>query len=227
MFSKQEWQVITQTLKQKRDWFNKSLGSQDQLTNKPAYEKNIQVIDGILEKINALQNPVELTPNTNNTENIAHYISTPATSPIRQAALSRRQNLQPKEIRVLLVDDDELICELVCTYLQAVGIKQIDRVHSGLKAISAMYDAYPTYNLVLCDWNMPTKSGLDVHNAMRAAERYMAAVFMLVTSVSDAKQIRNAIEEGVDDYIVKPIEPEVLIKKIARFFPSISATPTA
>ena len=82
-----------------------------------------------------------------------------------------------------------------------------------------MYDANPVYDLVLCDWNMPTKSGIDVHNAMRAAERYLGTVFMLVTAVSDAKQIRSAIEEGVDDYVVKPIEQEKLIKKISRFFP--------
>ena len=94
--------------------------------------------------------------------------------------------------------------------------------NDGLKGISTLYDANPVYDIVLCDWNMPIKNGLDVHNAMRAAERYMEACFMLVTAVTEAKQIRSAIEEGVDDYVVKPIEEEKFIRKIARHFPLIN-----
>jgi two-component system chemotaxis response regulator CheY len=44
---------------------------------------------------------------------------------------------------------------------------------------------------------------------------------MLVTAVTEAKQIRAAIEDGVDDYVVKPLEQDKLIKKIARFFPQV------
>jgi two-component system chemotaxis response regulator CheY len=44
---------------------------------------------------------------------------------------------------------------------------------------------------------------------------------MLVTAVSEAKQIRSAIEDGVDDYVIKPIEQDKLLKKIARFFPHV------
>ena len=65
---------------------------------------------------------------------------------------------------------------------------------------------------------MPT---WPMHNAMRAAERYIDACFMLVTAVTEAKQIRAAIEEGVDDYVVKPIEEEKIIKKIQRYFPQV------
>jgi two-component system chemotaxis response regulator CheY len=56
---------------------------------------------------------------------------------------------------------------------------------------------------------------------MRAAERYIDTCFMLVTAVTEAKQIRAAIEEGVDDYVVKPIEEQKIIKKIQRYFPQI------
>jgi two-component system chemotaxis response regulator CheY len=129
--------------------------------------------------------------------------------------------MEPKKIKVLVVDDDDLIATLMKAILQSVGIQQIDVATDGLKAISMLYDANPVYDLVLCDWNMPIKSGLDVHNAMRAAERYMETCFILVTAVTEAKQIRSAIEEGVDDYIVKPIEEQKIIGKIARHFQQI------
>lgn len=215
MFSKQELLVISQTLTQKRDWITKCIGTAEGAA-KTTLEQNLQSIESILQKI-----ATQLRQATPEKATVNHYISEKAVSPIRQAALTRRQELSPGQIRVLLVDDDQLICELVAAYLHAAGIHLIDFANDGMRGISMMYDANPIYDLVLCDWNMPGKSGIEVHNAMRAAERYMATVFMLVTAVSEAKQIRSAIEDGVDDYVVKPIEQDKLIKKIARFFPNI------
>lgn len=214
MFTKQELQVIGQTLAQKRAWITKNIGNAE--LNKPELEQNLQAIDSVLQKISQQLK----TPNGDKNA-VNHYISEKTISPIRQAAFGRRQELAPSQIKVLLVDDDQVICELVAAYLNAAGIRQIDFANDGMRGISMIYDALPIYDLVLCDWNMPSKSGIDVHNAMRAAERYLGTVFMLVTAVSEAKQIRSAIEDGVDDYVVKPIEHDKLIKKIGRFFPQV------
>jgi two-component system, chemotaxis family, chemotaxis protein CheY len=217
MFSRQELQVIGQTLAQKRDWITKNI-SNTEGNSKVQMEQSLQHIESVLQKITAQLKPANGEKNTVN-----HYISEKSVSPIRQAALARRNELEPGQIRVLIVDDDQLICELVAAYLHAAGIHLIDFANDGMRGISMMYDANPIYDLVLCDWNMPSKSGMEVHSAMRAAERYLATAFMLVTAVSEAKQIRAAIEDGVDDYVVKPIEQDKLLKKIARFFPNVKA----
>lgn len=217
MFTKQELQVIGKTLAQKHEWITKNLHNTDIEKSKAQLIQDLSLIESTLQKVSnklrTLEAPI--------TEQINHYVSTKVVPPIRQAALARRQELQPGQIRVLVVDDDQLICELINAFLRASGIHQINFANNGLKAIEVMYDANPIYDLVLCDWNMPTKSGIDVHNAMRAAERYMGTVFMLVTAVTEAKQIRAAIDGGVDDYVVKPLEQDKLIKKIARFFPLV------
>lgn len=217
MFSKQELQVIGKTLAQKRDWITKNLNNAEIEKSKRQLIQDLQLIETTLQKVTEQLRTME--PPT--AERTNHYISAKVISPIRQAAFGRRQDLQPGQIRVLVVDDDQLICELINAFLRASGINQIDFANDGLQAISTMYNANPIYDLVLCDWNMPTKSGIDVHNAMRAAERYLGTVFMLVTAVTEAKQIRAAIEGGVDDYVVKPLEQDKLIKKIARFFPQV------
>lgn len=217
MFTKQELQIIGQTLAQKRDWIGKNLEKVEAGKSRTQLEQNLPLIDSALQKITDKLRTFDTPP----TERVNHYISTKVVSPIRQAAFGRRQELQPGQIRVLVVDDDQLICELINAYLHSAGMIQIDFANDGLEAIATMYDANPIYDLVLCDWNMPSKSGLDVHNAMRAAERYLGTVFMLVTAVTEAKQIRSAIEDGVDDYVVKPLEQDKLIKKIARFFPHV------
>lgn len=217
MFTKQELQVIGKTLAQKRDWIAKNLPTTETDKAKTQLRQDLLLIDSTLQKVTDQLRAFE-TPTP---ERVNHYISTKVVSPIRQAAFGRREQLLPGQIRVLVVDDDQLICDLVTAFLRASGIFQIDFANDGLKAISTMYDANPIYDLVLCDWHMPTKSGIDVYNAMRAAERYLGTVFMLVTAVTEAKQIRAAIEDGVDDYVVKPLEQDKLIKKIARFFPRV------
>lgn len=218
MFTKQELQVIGRTIAQKRDWVTKNLSKPELQKNREQLLHDIQLMDSVLVKISDQLKPHPPTT----TETINHYISNKVQSPLRQTVVSRRNELTPAQIRVLVVDDDELIGELIRAFLAETGIEHIDFASDGLKAITMMYEANPIYDLVLCDWNMPTKSGIDVHNAMRAAERYLGTVFMLVTAVTEAKQIRAAIDDGVDDYIVKPLEQDKLIKKIARFFPLVS-----
>ncbi len=201
MFTKLETILITKTLQHRRDWITKNLDSPDQQPLKEQNQQMLNTIDGILDKLSA--------PND--------------IKPPKLTGAHKRVQLEPAQIRVLIVDDDELIVSLLQTLLRSAGIRHVDTAPDGLKGISMLYDANPVYNLVLCDWHMPIKNGLDVHNAMRAAERYMDTCFMLVTAVTEAKQIREAIDEGVDDYVAKPIEPQKILNKIARHFPKINA----
>lgn len=222
MFTKSELQLIGQTLIQRKDWLEKNIHKPELSKSLPQNEKLLGIIESALQKISHQLR--EQSTQTN--KEVNHYISTRAASPLRQAAINRRTELAPDDIKVLIVDDDQLICDLLTAHLRQAGIQMIDTAQDGMVGISMMYEANPIYDLVLCDWNMPAKSGIDVHNAMRAAERYINAVFMLVTAVTEAKQIKAAIDEGVDDYIAKPVEPEKLVKKIARFFPKVATSNT-
>jgi two-component system, chemotaxis family, chemotaxis protein CheY len=214
MFTKPEAQLIARTLTQRRDWLLKNIDNPEHAAAKEQNKKVLELIESSLAKLLQLFKPVQAP---------VDIISAPATpaKPAKMPIAQKRAQMQPADIKVLVVDDDHLISSIMQVLLNSYGIQQIDIADDGLKAISMLYDANPVYDLVLCDWNMPIKSGLDVHNAMRAAERYMDACFMLVTAVTQAKQIRAAIEEGVDDYVVKPIEEEKIIKKIQRYFPKI------
>lgn len=209
MFTKPEINLITKTLERRRDWIAKNLDNPDQQSLKEQNQQTLVIIDNVISKLNALT-PIDSGP-------------APAKPP-KLTGSQRRNQLEPAQIKVLVVDDDELISSLLHTLLRSLGILHVDSASDGLKGISMLYDANPVYDLVLCDWHMPIKSGLDVHNAMRAAERYMDTCFILVTAVTEAKQIRAAIDEGVDDYVVKPIEEQKIIKKIARHFPKVIAS---
>lgn len=217
MFTKSELQLIGQTLIQRKDWLEKNIHKPELSKSLPQNEKLLGIIESALQKISHQLHE----QSSQSSREVNHYVSPHVASPLRQAAINRRLELAPDDIRVLIVDDDQLICDLLTAYLRRAGIQMIDVAEDGMVGISMMYNANPIYDLVLCDWNMPAKSGIDVHNAMRAAERYINTVFMLVTAVTEAKQIKTAIDEGVDDYVAKPVDQEKLIRKIARFFPGI------
>ncbi len=212
MFSKPEAQLIARTLTQRREWLLKNMDNPEHATAKEQNQKILELIESSLAKLLQLVKPTQAP---------VDIISSTPTKIIRIPIAQKRAQMQAGEIKVLVADDDNLIASIMQALLSSYGIQQIDIAEDGLKAISMLYDANPVYDLVLCDWNMPIKSGLDVHNAMRAAERYVDTCFMLVTAVTEAKQIRAAIEEGVDDYVVKPIEEEKIIKKIQRYFPKV------
>jgi len=214
MFNKQELQLLGQTLTQRRNWLARNL--EQTPTPDPQAQQTLKQIDQLLSKISA-----EIKGPQNLPDTVNHFISTKAMS-MRDTAIKRRRNLVAEEIRVLIVDDDQLICELMRAYLENMGITGIDITTDGLKAINMIYEANPIYDLVLCDWNMPVKSGIEVHRAMHAAERYQASIFILVTAVAEAKQIRAIIESGIDDYVVKPIDQDKLLTKMASFFPKLN-----
>ena len=216
MFTNPEIQVILKTLLHRREWLSKNLNNPDFVANKTQNQHTMDIIDNVLGKLN-LRCKISDAPAPE------VIVPTQQTKPTKFTAAQKRAQMEPKKIRVLVVDDDDLIAAMMKAILQSVGIQYVDVAVDGLKGISMLYDANPVYDLVLCDWNMPIKNGLDVHNAMRAAERYMDTCFMLVTAVTEAKQIRSAIEEGVDDYVVKPIEEQKIISKIARHFPLVKS----
>ena len=204
MFTKTELQVVIKTLSHRRDWLEKNLNNPEFASSKAHNQETLAQLDSALRKL--------APPEKAGEAGDAAKLSVP----------QRRQVLPPEKIRVLLAEDDAASSELIITLLHGMGIKHVDLAKDGLKAVSMLFGANPIYDLVLCDWHMPLKNGLDVHNAMRAPERYQDTCFMLVTAITEAKQIRAAIEEGVDDYIAKPIDQATLQRKLTRVFPRIS-----
>lgn len=216
MFNKQELQIMGKTLMQRREWLIKNLETPDMQANRAQHQQTIQLLDGILSKLSQ-----QLQVESGDTSQVTHHVSSKPAASGKQAAQIRRQQLNPDQMKVLVVDDDSLLLELLKAMLNAAGITKIDLADNGMKAVNMMFDTNPVYDLVLCDWHMPEKNGLDVHTAMRASERYHHTIFMLVTAVTEAKMIREAIDEGVDDYVVKPIEQDKMLKKISRHFPLV------
>lgn len=111
--------------------------------------------------------------------------------------------------RVLLVDDDDLLTELLTEYLTAEGL-EVNRMPDGEKGVQEILNG-PSYDVVVLDSMMPKMNGLDVLKTVRAQSKI--PVIMLTAKGDDIDRIIG-LEMGADDYVPKPCQPRELLARI-------------
>lgn len=119
------------------------------------------------------------------------------------------------KVSVLVVDDASFIRDLVkkCLRNYFPGIKIEDAIN-GRKAQALL--AREAFDLVLCDWEMPEMSGLELLTWCRSQESMKAMPFVMVTSRGDKENVVQAIQAGVSGYVSKPFTNEQLLTKVKQ-----------
>lgn len=110
--------------------------------------------------------------------------------------------------RVLLVDDDNLLTELLTEYLSAEGL-EVHSVADGEAGVKEILS--DQYDLVVLDSMMPKMNGLDVLKTIRVQNK--VPVIMLTAKGDDIDRIIG-LEMGADDYVPKPCQPRELLARI-------------
>lgn len=116
-------------------------------------------------------------------------------------------------MKVLVADDSGIMRKIIIRSLNAVGVNEIVEAADGQEAIDA-YKNEPV-DLILTDWNMPNKSGLDVVTEIRAMGSSVPII--MVTTEAQKSQVIAAIQAGVNDYLTKPFEADDLRAKLDKF----------
>src|ERR1700693_2575173 len=114
--------------------------------------------------------------------------------------------------RILVVDDEDPIREIVCSMLAAANYKT-RQASSGLKAL-ALLDAGEEFELMLSDLMMAELDGLGLLE--RVKERYPDMPVIMVTAVHDISVALGALRNGAYDYLLKPFEREQLLATVRR-----------
>jgi len=119
------------------------------------------------------------------------------------------------KVSVLVVDDASFIRDLIKKGLRShfPGML-IEEAVDGRKAQQML--AKQNFDLVLCDWEMPQMSGLELLNWFRQQDQYKSTPFIMVTSRGDKENVVQAIQAGVSDYIGKPFTQEQLTSKVTK-----------
>lgn len=119
------------------------------------------------------------------------------------------------KLKVLVVDDARFIRDRVCAMVQdAFPASTVEAYENGQDAMKAMQDG--RFDVILCDWEMPQMSGLELLEWTRAQQAYQNTPFLMVTSRGEREYVLKAIQAGVNDYLGKPFTGEQLIQKIVK-----------
>lgn len=120
-------------------------------------------------------------------------------------------------LRVLVADDHFLIRQFVRNTLREAKINNVEMAADGNEAIEQIQKAKDVnlpFDIVFLDWNMPTISGFEVLTYFRARPEYADTAFVMLTAESEQQNIMKAIKAGATSYIVKPVSPADLSKKL-------------
>jgi len=117
-------------------------------------------------------------------------------------------------MRVLLADDSGTMRTIIRRSLESLGVSGAVEAADGVQAIE-LFKSGGRFDLVLTDWNMPGKSGMEVVREIRTLDKKVPIV--MVTTEAEKGRVLEAIEAGVSDYLVKPFTTEVLREKLERF----------
>ena len=119
------------------------------------------------------------------------------------------------KVSVLVVDDASFIRDLVrkCLRNYFPGIRIEDAIN-GKKAQTLL--TKEVFDLVLCDWEMPEMSGLELLTWCREQDNLKTMPFVMVTSRGDKENVIQAIQAGVSGYVSKPFNNEQLLTKVKQ-----------
>jgi len=116
-----------------------------------------------------------------------------------------------KAQRILIVEDDEDIQELLSYNLELEGYK-VDKVASGDKALQRVQADPP--NMILLDLMLPGIGGLDVCRRLKEDVRTRNIPVVMVTAKGEEADVVTGLELGADDYVSKPFRPRELVARV-------------
>ncbi len=114
--------------------------------------------------------------------------------------------------RVLVADDSSTMRKIILRSLQAVGVTEATEAGDGTEAIALFKPGQ--FDMVLTDWNMPGKTGLEVIQEIRAQDAKVPII--MITTEAEKSRVMQAIQAGVSDYLVKPFTADTLREKLTK-----------
>jgi two-component system chemotaxis response regulator CheY len=115
-------------------------------------------------------------------------------------------------MRALIVDDSSFVREYLRHLLDRMGVACEEAV-DGSDALAVLTDE-KEFDLMLLDVNMPVMNGLECVKALREAKMHPQMKVMMVTTEADNSFITRALDNGADEFLMKPFTPESLREKM-------------
>lgn len=114
-------------------------------------------------------------------------------------------------MRILVVDDDKAVALYLKKILTDCG-HTVTTAVNGKEAMSKVLESNP--QIIISDWVMPEMDGLALCKLVRSTAEGRKIYFLILTSLENEDSLVEAFEAGADDYVVKPLNPKVLVARL-------------
>lgn len=118
-------------------------------------------------------------------------------------------------MKVLVVDDSLTMRKILVKLLASMGYENVVQAVDGQDAVEKC-EQNPDIELILCDWNMPEKTGIEFLKEFRADEKNKGVPFVMVTTEAEKTAIVQAIQAGANNYVLKPFDQATLKEKVKQ-----------
>lgn len=127
-------------------------------------------------------------------------------------------------IRILIVDDEEIIRKvMVKTFGKYGTCKVVSSGRDALHEFESAFQGEEPFHLLLLDLSLDDISGLDILRAVRKMENEASvepknqAITIMVTGNRERGMVKDCITSGCNDYILKPLKPDMVRQKLEKF----------
>ena len=117
-------------------------------------------------------------------------------------------------MNVLIVDDFATMRRILRNILKQIGFTNIIEADDGTTALEVLEKQ--KIDLIISDWNMPKMTGLDLLKEVRANSEFKSLPFLMVTAEAQKKNVIDAVQAGVSNYIVKPFTADQILEKLEK-----------
>lgn len=117
-------------------------------------------------------------------------------------------------MKILVVEDNVTMASALRFVLQHLGLRQIVVTADGGEALRLLKTDH--FDLLIVDWMLPSLSGVALVKWMRERDDYVHTPVIMVTTKDQAEDVLTAVEAGVNEYVLKPLDKDVLRGKIEK-----------
>ena len=120
------------------------------------------------------------------------------------------------DMKILVVDDSSLMRGFAKSSLKQLKLNNVTETEDGVEAMAELKKE--KYDLILSDLYMPNMDGLELLKAVRNDRDLKNIPFIIMTIKEKKGSLIEALEAGLNDYLIKPVTANALSKKLSKVF---------